>query len=316
MAARLARWSATVALVSGLLAATALGAAHGADTDPGGDSDGEVTHLPLVVNGEAITIGGVTPYGNYGHYIDVLGNDRDPDGGVLDLCGFTNPHEDKVTVTGTLRFPHRRGMLSLDPVVNETATYEVTYVACNDTYRGEGTLTVHVYRIDPVEARTVAPGRIEFTNPGTRRVNVTYGRNPAERYDARFRLAGGASQVVRVHRSTISWYADRNAYPAGEGRITDTGAPDHAAVPRLRAKVVAPHTVRFTNAGEFRVELSYGVVAPYKGYGYRGPDDVVTLAPGESLTVKTRRDAMRYRCTVSYGLPLGHGVLTRIRNPR
>ncbi|WP_323793569.1 hypothetical protein [Nocardioides sp.] len=302
---RLQRSLGVVALV---VTSTAAGAGAVSAADP------EQPAAPPVVTGESVEIGGVPRHGYTRSYTNLLANDHDPNGGSLTLCGIDNPHEDAISVSLGGRPPAEPGLVSIGAHLNETATYEITYSVCNEQAGAEGILTVDVFRVDPVEVQVVSPGRLEFTNPGTRAVIVTYGRRTDRSLDGRFRLAPAATRVVTVHRSTIHWYAHHLDYPAGAGRIDNTGAADHAEVPKLVAEAIGPYRVRFTNPGGLRALIVYGKALRQ----LKGPkvDGSVELAAGASTVIRTRRDVLAYRSKAPYGLSLGHGRVRHLGDPR
>lgn len=164
----------------------------------------------------------------------VLLNDRDPDGDALTICGFTASDDQAIAVRSGVSpktYPPA-AYLSVTPLVNRTATYTVSYLACDGQSQTPGTLTVDVTRVEPIVVKVLSRGnRLRFTNPGDVAVTVTYGKPSASSYDGvdpacakRFQLAARSSRTVRVARATVAYFAYTTdaAALAGSGTVKGT----------------------------------------------------------------------------------------------
>lgn len=159
----------------------------------------------------------------------VLQNDRDPDGDELTICGFTASDDQALTVYSgvTYKTYPPTAYLSVTPLENRTATYTVSYLACDGQSQTPGTLTVNVTRVEPIVVRVLSRGnRLRFTNPGSDTVSVTYGKPSAGSYDGvdpacskRITLPPRRSLTVRVARATVAYFA----YTTGAGAVAGSG---------------------------------------------------------------------------------------------
>lgn len=166
---------------------------------------------------------------------DVLANDSDPNGDELAICRVEVP-EDAPLVVDTFD-----DQLFVSSYGSRSATYTITYYACDFDYLTPATLTVKVTRAPQIVAEKLArPGRVRFTNPGDRRVVVLYGSRRADEPDGMTRIAASSSGTVSVMRKRLFYIAfvARTGAPAGRGFV------EGITVPNKIVTRVAPTTFR------------------------------------------------------------------------
>lgn len=157
---------------------------------------------------------------------DVLANDTDPDADKLAICRVTVPKKVPIYVDNV------DDVLYVSSFENVTASYDVTYYACDFEHLTAGTLTVNVTKVPEVRAKKLKrPGRLKFTNPGTKKVVVLYGSRRELNPDGRVRIAGGDSAKVTVTRKKIYFVAfvRRTGSLAGEGTIKHIDLPKRSS---------------------------------------------------------------------------------------
>ncbi len=296
------RTRATAAVVAAVAALLSVQSAAGAD---------EVSSAPVTVD-DYVETPGIPPAGRYTAPIYPLANDSDPTGARLRLCGVTLPEGVPLQVYVGYRHPEEERYLEVFSSRNESATYEVTYLACNDQDSSEGTMHVRVVRIDPVEARKLPNGRVRFTNPGERGVIVQFGEPRRDHHDEELHVPGGTSVVAQAHRPAIGYSAFSSASFAGEGIIRGLDVADHDDVAKVTATKDAERgLIQFTNPSDVRMWVRYGP----RGWAKRRSDGSVHLAPGASEQVEAVRRVTAYRAVTSYRYPGGHGVVRMAAAP-
>ena len=164
--------------------------------------------------------------GSSGGVADVLANDTDPDGDELAICRITVPKGIPIYADAV------EDVLYIQALENVTASYEITYYACDFEHLTAGTLTVNVTRAPEISAKKLErPGRLKFTNPGPKRVVVLYGNRNKNRPDGRVGVAPKSSAKVTVARKRIYYIAfvRRTGALAGEGIIKNIKLPEKSS---------------------------------------------------------------------------------------
>lgn len=185
----------------------------------------EPSGAPVTVD-DTHQILGTGPMGPYarGYSVNVLANDSDPDGDELELCEVSVPEGAPLGAFPDEQAAERGnpGWLRIESSRNRSASYDVTYYACDAEHRSPGILTVDVVRIEPVVGTAGRrPGRARFTNPGPFDMTVSYGRHlgDPERYDhqGEVAVAAGASVSVPVPGRRIGFraYVPEGGYADG-----------------------------------------------------------------------------------------------------
>ncbi len=160
--------------------------------------------------------------GSSGGVAEVLANDTDPDGDELAICRVTVPEDIPLYVDAV------EDVVYVQSLENTTATYEITYYACDFEHLTAGTLTINVSQVPEVRAKKLQrPGRLKFTNPGEKRVVVLYGNRNEDRPDGRVGIAPKSSAKVTVFRKRIYYIAfvRRTGSLVGEGFIKNIKLP-------------------------------------------------------------------------------------------
>lgn len=203
---------ASAALVVGVLAAA-----------PSATAD-EATDAPETVN-DTLAIDG----GGFGR-VDVLKNDTDPNGDELAVCRVDVPDDVPLFVDNL------DGLLYIGAARNRSATYEITYYACDFDYLTPATVTVTVTRIPPVEASKIAghPGRVKFTNSGEKKIVVLYGSRREPRPDGRVALPAHTSAAISTKRTSLFYlgFVPSTGTFAGQGTVRNIAQPEKVAAER------------------------------------------------------------------------------------
>ncbi|WP_139983493.1 Ig-like domain-containing protein [Nocardioides litoris] len=142
-------------------------------------------------------------------YVDVLANDHDPDGDSLAICRVEVPRGVPLDAVAD-GDPLTGQRLVLVATAHRSATYELTYWACDHDFLTPATVTVTVQAAPEVEARPAARrGRVLFHNPTRGPVVVAYGSRARPAPDARVRIPARGWRTVRTPRQRLAWTASR-----------------------------------------------------------------------------------------------------------
>ncbi|WP_134765966.1 Ig-like domain-containing protein [Nocardioides sp. 1609] len=194
----------------------------------------ESTDAPVVENDR------VRVEGSGAAFVDVLANDTDPNGDVLEICRVRVPSRAPLDVSELSgeEIGVDGEALAIFPTRNRPGTYEITYWACDEGYLRPGTLTVVVVKVKEVKVTKVPgrPGTLRIANPGSRRVVVYYGSFREGEPDGRVSVPARAAKRIRVERPRIDYvaYYPRTGSDAGHGTVRgiDLGrAGAHRGVP-------------------------------------------------------------------------------------
>ncbi|MEO9326016.1 hypothetical protein ABFT23_21160 [Nocardioides sp. C4-1] len=144
--------------------------------------------------------------------VDVLANDRDPNGDELAVCRVEVPAGAPLVVAETTSAAWRGTSaptaLRVVATGNRAASYAVRYWACDHDYLTPATLTVTVRPVEPVRATVLRKRhRVRFTNPLQRAVRVEWGGLRGQDPDGSVRIRPGRSRVVDVERRNLVWIA-------------------------------------------------------------------------------------------------------------
>jgi hypothetical protein len=163
--------------------------------------------------------------------VDVLANDSDPGGDQLAVCRAQVP--DGVPLHVDVLSVDEGNRLLVQPLVNRSGTYRLTYWACDFDYLTPATVTVTVKAVPQVTGAVVTarPGRVRFRNPGTRPAVVVYGAPRTGQADGEVRVAAGAATVVRTTRRALFFvaYVPRTGEPLGDGYVRPIPQPRRSA---------------------------------------------------------------------------------------
>lgn len=155
---------------------------------------------PPVVGDDTINI-----YANTVHMPDLLANDTDPDGDVLEICRTKGADEGPVYFIDFLGIP----MLIADPGTRGTFTF--TYYACDFETLVPGTVTVNVKPSPKINIKVTKlknrPGRVRVVNKNPFALDFAWGHARADDPDGQVRLAKKGKRVIKVRRTAITWAA-------------------------------------------------------------------------------------------------------------
>ena len=181
----------------------------------------EATDAPVTAD-DRVTVPGTTY-----RLVDVLANDRDPNGDELAVCRVQVPAEVPLHVEMLGEDVGNR--LLVQPLDNRSGTYSLTYWACDFDYLTPATVTVTVKAVPQVTGTVVAgrPGRVRFRNPGARPAVVVNGAVRREQPDGEVRVAARSATVVRTTRRALFFtaYVPRTSEPVGSGYVRPIPQP-------------------------------------------------------------------------------------------
>lgn len=160
--------------------------------------------------------------GNSTQAVDVIANDSDPNGDDVTVCRVSVPKGAPLYVDAV------DDLLYVSSTTNKTATYEITYYACDFDYLTPATLTVEVTKVPEIEATKLRrPGLVRFTNPGTKKVVVLYGSRKKSQPDGKVKVAPQKSETVSVIRKKLYYVA----FVRGSGSFAGSGTVKHITLP-------------------------------------------------------------------------------------
>ncbi len=154
--------------------------------------------------------------------VDVLANDTDPNGDELAVCRLDVP--DDLPIFAEIF----DGQVFISSYENKTASFDITYYACDFDYLTPATLTINVTKIPEVKAKKLKkPGKVKFTNPGSKKVVVLYGDRREDQPDGQVGVAPMKSETVKVIRKKLFYIAfvRRTGSFAGQGFVKNIKLP-------------------------------------------------------------------------------------------
>ena len=147
----------------------------------------------------------LTIYANTLQMPDLLANDSDPDGDVLEICRIKEVLDGPVLFAEFLGFP----IIAAEPGTSGTFTF--TYYACDFETLVPGTVTVTVKPSPKMNLKVTKiknrPGKVRVVNKNPFAIDFAWGHAREDEADKEIRVAKGRTRVITVRRSAITWLA-------------------------------------------------------------------------------------------------------------
>ncbi|GGD08033.1 Ig-like domain-containing protein [Nocardioides daphniae] len=147
----------------------------------------------------------ITMYENTIALPELLANDTDPDGDVLEVCRIQEVLEGKVMFGDLL------GMTVLLADAKSAGTYTFKYWACDFETLVPGTLTVVVKPSPKMNVSVTKiknrPGKVKVVNKNDFFVDFAWGHADKANPDKQIRIGKKKTKIISVRRKAITWVA-------------------------------------------------------------------------------------------------------------
>jgi hypothetical protein len=292
--------AAAAALLGSLLAVSlGVGPSAGAPARPADVPVDGATGLPPVAADDSVTIWN----GDFADP-DVLANDSDPGGDVLNVCRVdnTSPAVRGVILGDALDATTATGPTTDLAVVTQNdapaGSYDLPYQACDGQYLAAATVHVTVVRVAHVQvSKTGKPGQLRITNPSPYAVTVDVNSDDEPVIIGTFsgvyafdslvfasrHLSAHESVLVSVPRHRVEWDAyilkgNIETHEMGSGIVSHISLPKH---PRRHGRIPDDHRA-IARAAEAEARRSASLRAQISAAGVSPSRDDVAASPSSA----------------------------------